>query len=130
MVRYLLQILILFSLSLGAYAQVTGVVIDSQTHKPIDFANVYYEGTTTGAMTDAKGRFSVKERDDWNELTVSTLGYVAQKVRLVPGKKKNLKILLVGSPQQIQEVTVRGRRTRYSRTRKWCSRLMISQRKY
>ena len=115
MVRYLLQILILFSLSLGAYAQVTGVVIDSQTHKPIDFANVYYEGTTTGAMTDAKGRFSVKERDDWNELTVSTLGYVAQKVRLVPGKKKNLKILLVGSPQQIQEVTVRGRRTRYSR---------------
>lgn len=102
-------------LSLGAYAQVTGVVIDSKTRQPIDYVNVYYEGTTTGDMTDAKGRFSIKEDDRWNELTVSTMGYVTQKVRLVPGKKKNLKIMLVSSPRQLQEVTIQARRTRYSR---------------
>ena len=75
-------------LSLGAKAQVTGVVIDSKTRQPIDYVNVYYEGTTTGGQTDSKGRFSIKEDDRWNELTVSTMGYVTQKVRLVPGKKK------------------------------------------
>ena len=90
-------------LSLGAKAQVTGVVIDSKTRQPIDYVNVYYEGTTTGGQTDSKGRFSIKEDDRWNELTVSTMGYVTQKVRLVPGKKKNLKIMLVSSPRQIQD---------------------------
>ena len=102
-------------LSLGACAQVTGVVIDSKTRQPIDFANVYYDGTTTGVTTDAKGRFSIKERDDWKVLTVSGLGYVTQKVRLIAGKNKNLKILLVSAPRQIEEVTIQGRRTRYSR---------------
>ena len=114
-VRYLVNIVFLLFLSLGAAAQVTGVVIDSKTRQPIDYVNVYYEGTTTGDMTDAKGRFSIKEDDRWNELTVSTMGYVTQKVRLVPGKKKNLKIMLVSSPRQIQEVTVQARRRRYSR---------------
>ena len=102
-------------LSLGAYAQVTGVVIDSKTRQPVDVANVYYEGTTTGATTDEKGRFTIMERDDWNELTISSLGYVTQKVRLIRGKKKNLKILLVSSPRQIEEVTIEGRRSRYRR---------------
>ena len=113
--RYLLYIIVMLFLSLGAKAQVTGVVIDSKTRQPIDYVNVYYEGTTTGGQTDSKGRFSIKEDDRWNELTVSTMGYVTQKVRLVPGKKKNLKIMLVSSPRQIQEVTVQARRSRYSR---------------
>ena len=102
-------------LSLGAYAQVTGVVIDSKTRQPIDYANVFYAGTTTGGMTDSKGRFSIKEDDNRNELTVSTMGYETQIVRLIPGKKKSLKILLVSSPRQKQEVTVEARSSRYSR---------------
>lgn len=102
-------------LSLDATAQVTGVVIDSKTRDPLDYASVYYEGTTVGTNTDRRGRFELRERNDWNTLTVSMLGYETQKVKLTPGRKKNITIRLVSHAQQLEGVTIQGTRTRYSR---------------
>ena len=102
-------------LSLDASAQVTGVVIDSKTKKALDYVYVYYEGTTVGDMTDSRGRFALRERDDWNTLTVSCIGYATQKVKLTPGKKKNLTIRLVAQTQELEGVTIEAKRVKYSR---------------
>lgn len=103
-------------LSLDASAQVTGVVIDSKTKKALDYVYVYYQGTTVGDMTDSRGRFVLRENDNWNELTVQCLGYETQKIKLTPGKKQNLSIRLVPSKAtELEGVTIQGTRTRYSR---------------
>lgn len=102
-------------LSLSASAQVTGVVIDSKSKKPLDYVYVYYEGTTVGDMTDSRGRFAIRERDDWNTLTISCIGFVTQKVKLTPGKKKNLTIRLVAQAQELEGVTIEAKREKYSR---------------
>lgn len=96
-------------------AQVTGVVVDSKTRKPLDYVMVYYEGKNVGEMTDADGRFVLKEDSAWNQITVSSMGYVTQVVRLVPGKKKNLRIRLVPEPRKLAGVTVSADKTKYSR---------------
>ena len=105
----------LFVLAMWVKAQVTGIVVDSRSRQPLDFVNVYYEGKNVGDQTDETGHFALKEDSTWNELTVSTMGYITQKIRLVNGKKKNLRIKLVPEPRQLQGVTITARRTRYSR---------------
>ncbi len=105
----------MFSLSVGLHAQVTGVVVDAKTRQPLDYVNVYYDGHNVGVMTDAKGRFELKEEPKWTELTISTMGYVTKVIKLVPGKSKNLKIELVSQPRQIEQVTVEAKKGRYSR---------------
>lgn len=96
-------------------AQVTGVVIDSKTRKPLDYVMVYYEGKNVGQMTDADGRFVLKEDSAWNQITVSSMGYVTQVINLIPGKKKNLRIRLVPEPRKLSVVTVSAQKTKYSR---------------
>ncbi len=102
-------------LSLEGAAQVTGTVVDSKTRKPIEYANVYYEGHNVGDMADEKGRFVIRENDNWNVLTVSSLGYVTQKIQLTPGKKKNITVRLESTPHELGVVSVEGQRSRYSR---------------
>lgn len=113
-----LRICLLVLLVAGAQhlaAQVSGVVIDSRSRKPVDYANVFYEGKGVGTMTDEHGKFAIKENPQWKELTVSTMGYITQTVKLEPGKTKNLRIKLVQEPRQLQTVTIAAKRGKYSR---------------
>ncbi len=99
----------------AASAQVTGRVIDARSRQPLDYVNVYYEGKNVGDQTDERGRFALKEDSTWTELTVASLGYVTQKIRLRPGKSRDMLIKLVPEPRQLQGVTIMSKRTRYSR---------------
>ena len=97
------------------FSQVTGVVVDAKTRQPLEVVNVYYEGKNVGEQTDENGRFVIREEDEWNELTISTMGYKTQVVKLKPGQKKNLRIRLQPDPRMINEVTVSAKKTKYSR---------------
>ena len=97
-------------------AQVTGKVIDSKTREPLDYVNVFYEGKNTGEMTDENGRFVIKEDSTWKVLTISSLGYQSQTVRLKDyGRNKDLTIRLVPESKTLEAVTVSAKRQRYSR---------------
>lgn len=109
----LFSIFLLWSSNL--LAQVTGIVVDSRSRQPLDFVNVYYEGKSVGDQTDEHGRFVVREEEGWNVLTVSSIGYVTQKVKLTPDNRRNLKISLVPEPRQLSEVNVTAKHTKYSR---------------
>ena len=111
MKRFFLLILNLFS-TLFINAQVTGKVIDAKTRKPIDYVNVYYEGKNCGEMTDEDGRFVIKEDSTWNELTIHTLGYVTQVIKLnhKRGKNKDLVIKLVPESKVLEGVTLTAKK--------------------
>lgn len=114
--RKLAVLLSMLMFTLALKAQVAGTVIDSKTRKPLEFVNVYYEGKSYGVQTDEDGRFILREDSNWHELTVSTMGYERQVVKLGAfGKNKDLKIRLKPEGENMKEVTVTTKRTRYSR---------------
>jgi len=110
-----LLLLLLQLLPVDVAAQVTGQVIDARSKEPLDYVYVYYEGRGIGDQTDEKGRFVLREDSLCHELTVSTLGYVKQKVPLIPGKTRNLKIRLEPEARQLQTVDVVAQKHKYSR---------------
>jgi hypothetical protein len=112
---YRIIALLAFLVSMHVDAQVTGVVYDSKSRKPVDYVNVYYKGKGVGGQTDEKGRFEIGEREGWNQLTFSSIGYVTQVVNLVPGKKKNLVVRLVPEARKLDAVTITAKKKRYTR---------------
>ncbi|MBQ3926792.1 MAG: carboxypeptidase-like regulatory domain-containing protein, partial [Bacteroidaceae bacterium] len=99
-----------------AKAQVTGRVIDSKTREALDYVNVYYDGKNVGEQTDEDGRFVIKEDSTWKELTISTMGYQTQTIKLKDfGKNKDITVKLVPDSKTLSAVTVSAKKTRYSR---------------
>ena len=112
----LLLFAVFLALPIVLSAQVSGTVIDAKTRKPLEFVNVFYDGKSYGTQTDEQGRFILKEDSAWHELTVSTMGYEKQVVRLGAfGGNKSLRIRLKPDGDNLKEVTVTTKRTKYSR---------------
>ena len=56
----------------------TGIVKDSETKAPLQFANVLIKGTNIGVATDGKGRFNISEELNLiDTLIISYVGYKA-----------------------------------------------------
>ena len=108
--------ILLSMLCCSIQAQVTGRVIDSKTREALDFVNVYYDGKNVGEQTDEEGRFVIKEDSTWKELSISSLGYQTQTIRLKDfGKNKDITVKLVPDTKTLTGVTVTTKRARYSR---------------
>lgn len=75
----LLALVTLWSGVMFAQTSVTGTVIASDDGKPIPYANVLVEGTTTLAFTDDNGKYTISVPKDGN-LVVSYMGYSTIKV--------------------------------------------------
>jgi len=102
----------------SAYAQqapLRGTILDAQTQQPLPGATIVVPGTSTGATTDASGRFILAVPTDTREVTVSLLGYNAQKVR-VSDEGKALTVRLEGAPVNLQGVVVSASREQEKRT--------------
>ena len=101
----------------NAWAQntITGVVVDARTRKPMDYVNVYYNTKGVGVMTDEKGRFTIQDNPDWEELTISSMGYITQVIKKKRGQTKHYTIKLMPSPKQIKDITITATRKKYSR---------------
>jgi len=105
-----------FLFTLQSFAQITGKVIDSKTREALDYVNVFYDGKNVGVQTDEDGRFVIKEDSLWKELTISSMGYIEQKIKLKDfGKNKEITIKLVPEGKSLDGVTVSAKRRRYSR---------------
>ena len=97
-------------------AQVTGKVIDSKSREPLDYVNVYYEGKNVGEQTEEDGSFVIKEDSTWKVLTIASMGYQTQTLKLKEfGKNKNLTIRLVPDTKTLSGVTVSAKKGKYSR---------------
>ncbi|HEY0896010.1 MAG TPA: TonB-dependent receptor, partial [Sphingobacteriaceae bacterium] len=99
--------------------KISGVIIDSLTQKPVDYATVSLGRSksaknTNGSLTDDKGSFKIENVSPGSyRLTISFIGYhtrVMDPVTTTPGKPDlNLgKILLSPNQKMLSEVVVEG----------------------
>lgn len=106
-------LLFLFA-SVGASAQIKGIVTDSLTNEPLMYITVQYEGKGVGGISNAKGEYQVETRKGWNELTFSAVGYITKRVKIVPGTK-TINVKMTSDDIMLSEVTVKPQKEKYSR---------------
>lgn len=88
----------------GTPVKITGTVKDTNG-EPLIGATVAIPGSSTGAVTDIDGNFTLTVDPD-KELTVSYVGYTSKKVR--PGNDRMLTIVLNTDQQTLSDVVVVG----------------------
>ena len=84
-----------------------GIVFDSNTKLPIEFANIVNKKNKSGTSTDEKGEFSISIDDGKNDLLVSYIGYKTEVFELT-GADDDLyiQIPLTKKDVLLQEVSV------------------------
>ncbi len=81
------------------YHEYSGVIIDSQTSKPLVFASLAVNNSNITTISNKDGEFLLKIPTDMKDVkvTVSFLGYQKKEIPLSAFKSKNTRILLVSS---------------------------------
>ena len=110
---YLLSIVCLLTLQLHAQ-QITGYVTDAETGDSIPYASVVYKGHQVNAISNGEGRYSITRHEGWN-ITFSAVGYKSRIIPVNAKTKAKLNVALKPDKQMLSEVTVKSKRSRYSR---------------
>jgi TonB-dependent starch-binding outer membrane protein SusC len=102
-----LMILFLITCTSGIFAQrtVTGTVLDTDK-QPVVGANVVVKGTSTGAITDINGKYSISVPSASSIIVVSFIGYISQEV--VAGNNPVIDFTLETSALALDEIVVIG----------------------
>jgi TonB-linked SusC/RagA family outer membrane protein len=97
-----------FADDLGALQQntVKGTVKDADTGEALIGVSVVVKGTTSGALTDINGKFSIPVSTSQVTLTISFIGYKTQEIAATQGTDINVALAL--ELTQISEVVVVG----------------------
>lgn len=90
------------------YKAFSGKILDSQSGKPVVFANVMLKGTNVGTVTNADGEFLIKSPLDWEieGIEITHLGYQSRIIPLSELNDKDNEIKLEQAAVPIEEVTV------------------------
>jgi hypothetical protein len=105
--------IVLFSLSLGVYAQefatVRGSVYEKKSQQPVLYTNVQLEGTSYGDVTDINGYFTISKVPPGDyTILITYIGFdtLRQKVSLKAGEIFNKKFFLVQGAYEIEGATI------------------------
>lgn len=107
----------LFSIS-TIYSQTTsvqGVVRDSVTNEPLEFATVRFDGTTVGKLSDEAGKFSLSNTTGGNTVVVTMMGYESRTITVPLNKTTQLDIKLKAEGVQLNEIVIRPGKEKYSK---------------
>lgn len=108
-------ILLLLILAQAAGAQtITGVVVEESTGDTIPFPSVQYKKEKIATSGNSYGRFSIK-RLNGEKLTFSAVGYQELTILIGPNTPSEMKITLKTDTKQLKGVTVKTKRSKYSR---------------
>ncbi|SEW43888.1 SusC/RagA family TonB-linked outer membrane protein [Chitinophaga arvensicola] len=108
LVKCVMTFLSAFCLCLTGYAQqkpITGTVLNANDQSPLPFISIVIKGTTSGAKTDAAGKFSLNLPADKNTVVVSGIGFQTQEVVL---NTPTITISLVPNIENLSDVVVVG----------------------
>ena len=116
MVLNVVVILITYHLSLitSSAQTLTGHVLDAQTGDSIPMASCIYRGHGVAVASKLNGSFTIDRHDGW-PLTFSAVGYHQQTIIVDHRTPHYLRILLKPDSKMLGEVTVKSKRSRYSR---------------
>ncbi len=105
----------LFLTVLMVHAQITGEILDASSGQPVPYASALYRGNKKAVSSDAQGHFTIERHNGWR-LTISSVGYKPQVIRISSKTPNHLVIKLKTDTRRLDEVTVRSKRsTKYSR---------------
>ena len=102
----------------GIAQPLNGIIIDSESDKPIAFVNIGVSGTKTGAYSKEDGSFELEFKPGYEtkSLLISAIGYESQSISLSTLElKKLLEIKLVPKKYEFDEIAVSGNRIRLKR---------------
>lgn len=107
-IKYLLVLFCLFPFVLSAQQgiPISGKIIDATTKSPVPGVSVKVKGTTTGAITDNEGRFSLSVPGADAYIQISYVGFISQEIQV--NNRKDFQISLVEGDQHLQELIVIG----------------------
>ncbi|MCG8309314.1 MAG: DUF5686 and carboxypeptidase regulatory-like domain-containing protein [Cytophagales bacterium] len=86
--------------------EVVGIVVDEKTSEPLEFANVYFKGTTSGTVSDSDGYFSLSGSANHREIIISIVGYDQKIVQIKPGKRQTITVRLKTQLVNLDEIVV------------------------
>ena len=108
-VKYWLSLLVFFMMMTLSAQTITGTVIDEEFKEPLLGANVLIKGTTHGASTDDKGKFTLKTTQKKGILEVSFIGFKTKEVPFTITKDKVvLQISLSADAEELTGITITG----------------------
>lgn len=113
MKKILILFLLILSQTVGAQT-ITGVVVEEATGDTIPFPSVQYKKEKIATSGNAYGRFSIK-RLNGERLTFSAVGYQELTILIGPNTPSEMRITLKTDTKQLKGVTVKSKRSKYSR---------------
>jgi len=84
----------------------SGTVYDKETNKPVPFANVVFEKSTVGTITDIHGKYSLSTQNPTDSIIISCLGYAQHKQFIPKNQTHHIDFFLSESQLQIEAVIV------------------------
>lgn len=112
--KYIVLLLSVFVTMPMMAQKLTGVIVDDNDGEYIPYASAVYRGNHVMVSSNTEGQFSIDRHNGW-KLTFSAVGYQPLTVEISANTKSPMRIALKPERTQLQNVTVTGRRNRYSR---------------
>lgn len=106
-------LLLIFSLAIDAQT-ILGVVVDEDTGDSIPHPGLQYKKGKVVVSGGSDGSFSIPRLND-EYLTVSAVGYKTLQILIGPNTPARMRITLKPDTKRLKEVTVRGKKGKYSR---------------
>ena len=120
--KFMLCFLLLMVASVSVYPQqpivsttIKGVVCDSVNGDPIPYVAIYFKGSDQGLIVNENGEFNVTITEQFNTLTVTSMGYKTKDVSIEMGQVNELLIELVQEGVALNEVEVKYKKDKYSK---------------
>lgn len=115
--KKIIFVAIIFAIVVSAKAQISGTVYEvvGGEKKSLFGANIYWEGTNIGTISDMNGNFKIEKAASSDKLITSFIGYNTDTL-IISEKRKTVEIVLT-SGELLSEVVVSERQagTHYSR---------------
>lgn len=113
MKKFLILFFLILSQTIGAQT-ISGVVVEEATGDTIPFPSIQYKKEKIATSGNANGRFSIK-RLNGEKLTFSAVGYQELTILTGPNTPSEMRITLKTDTKQLKGVTVKSKRSKYSR---------------
>jgi hypothetical protein len=99
-------VLVVLLIPFFAFSQtkIQGVVIDSKTSQPLSFASIV-TNTNFGALADLDGKFNIKSKNPFQQITISYVGYQSVTIPITKDDKF-IRVKLKASVENLKEVLI------------------------
>jgi hypothetical protein len=101
--------LLLLANCIGLYAQktiVSGKIFDRENSEPIPFANICFQHSLVGTVSDIDGTFFISTFNATDTLMITSVGYETARVFIKKGKQQQIEVKLNVKSISLKEVVV------------------------